>query len=154
MNLQFYSEKMKAELYEFSLAEEQHQFTALPSEALEIEERNRYPVVIMEESRAVGFFVLHKGSAVRDYSRETNALLLRAFSIDGVQQGKGYAKAAMRLLPSFVLEHFPGTSEIVLAVNERNTAARTLYMKSAFKDDGKKLMGRKGLQSILTRKLS
>nr|WP_240190021.1 GNAT family protein [Bacillus sp. P14.5] len=70
-----------------------------------------------------------------------------------MQQGKGYAKAAMKLLPSFVLEHFPETSEIVLAVNERNSAARTLYMKSGFKDNGKKLMGRKGLQSILTYKL-
>ncbi|WP_345840750.1 hypothetical protein [Bacillus sp. P14.5] len=59
----------------------------------------------------------------------------------------------MKLLPSFVLEHFPETSEIVLAVNERNSAARTLYMKSGFKDNGKKLMGRKGLQSILTYKL-
>lgn len=153
MQLQFYSEKVKAELYKFSLAEEQHQFTALPSEALEIEDRNRHPVVIMDGDMAVGFFVLHKGPVVKDYSLETNALLLRAFSIDEIQQGKGYAKAAMKLLPSFVLEHFPGTSEIVLAVNERNSAARTLYMKSAFKDDGKKLMGRKGLQSILTYKL-
>ncbi|WP_421384735.1 GNAT family N-acetyltransferase [Bacillus salacetis] len=150
MELQFYSEKFKEDLYAFSLVNEQHQFTALPEEALQIIDENRFPVVITLNEKAVGFFVLHQGEAIRDYTTNPNALLLRAFSINQIHQGKGYAKEAMKLLSDFIRKHFPGTDEVVLAVNERNIAARTLYLRTGFEDQGNKLMGRKGWQSILT----
>ncbi|WP_409253782.1 GNAT family N-acetyltransferase [Bacillus sp. SCS-153A] len=154
MNLQFYNEKFKEQLNAFSLVEEQHQFTALPAEALEIIDESRFPVVMVENHNAVGFFVLHRGEAIRDYSEHPDAILLRAFSVDEIHQGKGYAKQAMRLLPGFIKGHFPEKTEIVLAVNERNLAARSLYLKCGFKDHGKKLMGKKGWQSILTFQLT
>jgi RimJ/RimL family protein N-acetyltransferase len=150
MELQLYSEKFKEDLCEFSLGEEQHQFTALPEEALQIEDKKRFPVVITANEKAVGFFVLHQGEAIRDYTSNPNALLLRAFSINQIHQGKGYAKEAMNLLSNFISHNFPDTDEVVLAVNERNIAAKSLYLKSGFEDHGNKLMGKKGWQSILT----
>jgi RimJ/RimL family protein N-acetyltransferase len=153
MKLVFFSDNHQEDLNSFSLVEEQHQFTALPSEALEIKDENRFPIVISDNGRAVGFFILHKGEAIKEYTANSNALLLRAFSVNRIHQGKGFAKEAMNLLPSFILRHFPETDEIVLAVNEKNLAARSLYLKSGFKDHGKKLMGKKGWQSILTYKV-
>ncbi|EDL62909.1 GNAT family N-acetyltransferase [Bacillus sp. SG-1] len=150
MQLQFYHEKFKEEVYAFSLIEEQHQFTALPAEALAVKDENRFPIVMIDKEKAVGFFVLHQGEAIREYTSNPNALLLRAFSINQIHQGKGYAKEGMNRLPGFTRDHFPETDEIVLAVNERNLAAKSLYLISGFEDHGKKLMGRKGWQSILT----
>ena len=150
MQLQFYHEKFEEDVYAFSLFEEQHQFTALPEEALAVKDENRFPIVMFDNEKAVGFFVLHQGEAIREYSSNPNALLLRAFSINQIHQGKGYAKEGMNRLRGFTREHFPEIDEIVLAVNERNLAAKSLYLKSGFEDHGKKLMGRKGWQSILT----
>ncbi|WP_456271464.1 GNAT family N-acetyltransferase [Bacillus sp. AK031] len=153
MKLEFFNENHQEDLNAFSLVEEQHQFTALPSEALEIKDENRFPIVMSDQGKAVGFFVLHKGEAIKEYTANSNALLLRAFSVNRIHQGKGFAKEAMILLPSFTFMHFPDTDEIVLAVNEKNLSARSLYLKSGFEDHGKKLMGRKGWQSILCYKL-
>jgi RimJ/RimL family protein N-acetyltransferase len=150
MKLQLYSEKYKEDVDAFSLEEEQHQFTALPAEALQIIDKNRFPIVMIADEKAVGFFVLHQGEAIQDYTSNPDALLLRAFSVNQFHQGKGYAKKAMKLLPDFIKQNFMEVDEIVLAVNERNIAARSLYLNSGFEDQGKKLMGRKGWQSILT----
>lgn len=61
------AEKHVAELNKFELPEEQRQFTALPSEVLNVTE-GQYPIVILDEGVAVGFFLLHATDRVKDYT--------------------------------------------------------------------------------------
>ena len=136
------------ELNSFELPEEQAQFTALPSKILEeTEGENR--IVILDENEAVGFFVLHKTKRVKEYSDNTNAMLLTALSVNHAMQGKGYAKQAMLLLSDFVKSEFHNCDEIVLAVNHKNIPAQRLYSRVGFSDTGKRKNGPIGEQFIL-----
>lgn len=150
MELVFYRPEHTEVLHTFYLPEDQKQFTGLPIDILEetLKDKNRYPICIMAEGVPVGFFVLNE-HAENSPTQNPHALLLRAFSVNHLHQGKGYAKAAMKLLPEFVLEHFPHIDEVVLAVNERNLAAKQLYLNYGFLDNGLKRMGPIGPQSVL-----
>jgi RimJ/RimL family protein N-acetyltransferase len=149
VELQFYTPEYIEFLKEFKLPEEQERFTALPIGMLEIT-HERYPIVILSEEIPVGFFVLHSSSRVIEYTDNLHALLLTAFSINHTQQGKGYAKKAMKLLKGFVNDEFPGCNEIVLAVNKRNIPAQKLYEKVGFKDTSRRKIGEIGEQLILS----
>ena len=132
----------------FELPGEQVQFTSLPSHYKEVTE-GQYRIVILDEREPVGFFLLHATDRVKDYSDNPQAMLLTAFSINQVKQGKGYAKQAMLLLRKFVAEEFPDCNEIVLAVNHKNIAAQQLYLKVGFQDTGIRKIGPIGEQYIM-----
>ncbi|MEH7501028.1 GNAT family N-acetyltransferase [Neobacillus drentensis] len=149
VELQLFMPKYYDYLKEFKLPEEQERFTALPIEMLE-KTHERHPIVILNSNVPVGFFVLHSSARVQEYSDNPNAMLLTAFSINHLEQGKGYAKMGMELLPEFVNQSFPSCNEIVLAVNKRNTPAQRLYEKTGYKDTGRRKMGKIGEQLILT----
>ncbi|MGE7269956.1 GNAT family N-acetyltransferase [Brevibacillus panacihumi] len=151
VHLSLYDEAFTEALLQFSLPEEQLSFTALPNKVLEetLRDPDRYPVVIVAEGIPVGFFVLHVGEGIGEYTSNPRAILLRALSVTEEHQGKGYAKKAMLALPNFVAEHLPGKEEIILAVNERNLAAKQLYEKSGFVDKGITRMGPIGRQYML-----
>ncbi len=136
-------------LRRFKLPKEQAQFTAMPAEMLE-ESPGRFPVVILAGGEPVGFFVLHASDRVKDYTDNRKALLLTAFSIDHSMQGRGYAKEALELLAEFVHRELPGRDEVVLAVNGKNIAAQRLYVKTGFKDTGRRRTGSLGEQWILS----
>ncbi|MGC5325481.1 GNAT family N-acetyltransferase [Brevibacillus sp. SYSU BS000544] len=155
MELLFYQSEHDDVLKTFSLPEEQAQFTGLPIEVLDVTlaDPNRHAICIMAEGVPVGFFVLHERSE-EPPTQNPNALVLRAFSINYIHQGKGYAKAAMKLLPDFVMRHFPHIDEVVLRVNEKNHAAKQLYVTYGFLDNGLKGMGPIGPQSILQMPIS
>ncbi|HYK73446.1 MAG TPA: GNAT family N-acetyltransferase, partial [Pseudoneobacillus sp.] len=151
VQLAFFDEKYEEDLLTFQLPKEQHQFTGLPIEVLDVsmKDEKRFPIVIVNSEEAVGFFVLHYGEDIKSFSTNPNALLLRALSINFIHQGKGYAKMAMQQLPEFVLNNFPDINEIVLAVNERNNGAKTLYEKTGFEDRGERRIGNIGPQYLL-----
>lgn len=149
--LVFYQPGHKAALESFQLPETQKQFTGMPNEMLKIavEDKHRFPIVIVSSGRPVGFFVLYEGEERFEYSDHANSLVLRAFSINYNDQGNGYAKAALMQLKEFVDKHFPEVDEIALAVNLQNLSARHVYLRCGFKDEGRTKMGRNGLQHIL-----
>ncbi|RFU66162.1 GNAT family N-acetyltransferase [Bacillus sp. V59.32b] len=149
VELQFYKSEYFELLKAFELPEEQEQFTALPTEMLEIT-HERHPIVILSENEPVGFFVLHSSARVKEYTANPNAMLLTALSINHVQQGKGYAKKGMELLKGLVNQEFPECNEIVLAVNKRNIPAQKLYEKVGYKDSGRRKIGEIGEQLILS----
>ncbi|MGC4379357.1 GNAT family N-acetyltransferase [Fictibacillus sp. Mic-4] len=149
VELQFYKPDYFESLKAFKLPEEQEQFTAMPTSTLEKAE-GKHPVVIVNENKPVGFFVLHSSSRVREYTYNPQAMLLTAFSINHAEQGKGYAKKGLELLRSFISEQFPGCNEVVLAVNKRNIPAQKLYEKVGYQDTGRRKMGRIGEQLILS----
>lgn len=151
IKLEFYQESHMEQLKSFYLAEEQEKFTALPVQALEDAKGDqlRFPIVILAEGRAVGFFVLNLNQEFQAFVRNPNAILLRAFSVNTHEQGKGYAKKGLSMLPQFVRTHFPDVNEIVLAVNMKNEAASRLYLKCGFVDKGLIKEGNIGPQYVL-----
>lgn len=152
-----HGEQFKDQLLGFQLPAEQAQFTGLPEETLQDiqEDAGKDGVVIAHGERAVGFFILHTGEGISNFFPDyAGAVLLRAFLMDYACQGRGFAKAAMALLPDFVRCHYPEARQIVLAVNERNTAASQLYLRAGFQDHGLRRSGSKGPQLILQYPLS
>jgi RimJ/RimL family protein N-acetyltransferase len=146
-----YQRYFKKKLTNYQLAEGQDAFTLHPLEALELckEDHERHPFVVTVRNRIVGFFVIHFGEETHNISKNENAVVLRAFSIDIRDQGKGFAKQALDRLPDLVLEHFPTVNEIVLCVNQRNSRARKLYDVFGFISMGETIDGRSGLQDVL-----
>ncbi|WP_442601988.1 GNAT family N-acetyltransferase [Paenibacillus sp. KN14-4R] len=149
--LKFYEPHNKKQLENYYLAEEQLQYTSLPLDAIAKcdTDDERHPIVIFHQDQIAGFFVLHGWEGVQMYSDNRDALLLRAYSINTPYQGKGIAKQSLELLPQFLKQNFPDKNEIILAVNQRNIAAQTVYQKTGFIDKGIRAMGRNGSQLIL-----
>ncbi|MBH0169046.1 GNAT family N-acetyltransferase [Fictibacillus sp. 18YEL24] len=151
ITLTFFNEIHRDALNAFYLPQEQEKFTAMPSDALKKceKDRGRHPVVIEENGNTVGFFVLHIGENIGDFTANPNAMVIRALSINHPQQGKGYAKEAMLQLPLFVSKHFPEVNELILAVNFKNDPAKKLYEKVGFVDRGQIKPGPVGPQYVL-----
>ncbi|WP_409272441.1 GNAT family N-acetyltransferase [Neobacillus sp. SCS-31] len=149
--LEFYNDWHRAYFERYSLPEEQRKFTAMPLEALKAceEDRGRHPVVILYNGEPAGFFVLHEGEGIAQFTENKEAILLRAYSINSSYQGLGIATLSLRQLGGFVKRNFPGKTEIILAVNHANLAAQHVYRKSGFVDRGRRIMGRMGEQYIL-----
>lgn len=147
-----YDSKYDTGLMEFSLPEEQAQFTGLPFEIIDQmkKDSSRYPIVIVNHSQPVGFFALCSGELVSEYTSNKNALLLIAFSINYSDQGRGYAKEGLRQLKEYVVENIQNKNEVVLAVNCRNIPAQRLYEKVGFKDTERRRIGKNGEQIILS----
>lgn len=156
ISLSFYNETHDHLLKDYYIPGPQMRFSATPSEANQYckSEPNRHAIVILHEDVSIiGYFNLHTDEGVLPYSTNHNAILLRSFSVDAKQQGKGYAKAAIQLLPIFVKEHFPSINEIVLAVNHNNSIAQNLYKKCGYEDLGERTEGRWGELFIMHKKI-
>lgn len=151
VSLEFYNPKHITEIIDYFLPEEQLQYTAHPASALQMCEldEERTPIVILFDGKVAGFFVLHGWEGAKEYCDNKDALLLRAYSVNSYFQGKGVASKSMQLLPSFVKEHFPNNTEIILGVNHNNDKAQYVYKKAGFKDKGLRKMGRNGEMLIL-----
>ncbi|SFA96217.1 Acetyltransferase (GNAT) domain-containing protein [Lentibacillus halodurans] len=153
ITLQCYHPRFHSQLENYYLKGDHHYYTAHPIDAIKDRGHDRHPIVLVKNQTVIGFFVLHGWNGVRKYTGNRQAMLLRAYSIDSRQQGKGYAKQSLQLLTPFFKNHFPEKKEIILAVNLKNTAAQHVYKKAGFVDKGKRVMGKKGEQLILHRGL-
>lgn len=143
MRLKFYETCDNHLIERYTITPEQLRFTKSPKESIELakQDKNRHAILVLAEDKLVTFFVLHEKDGVKPYSTNKAALLIRSFSTDYHEQGKGYAKAALQLLPDFVQEHFPHINELVLGVNVPNISAQALYTKCGFVDEGRQVLG-------------
>lgn len=146
MRLVFYDERFAEQIENYTITDEQMRYTISPVQCISLqrEDSDRHSILAFDQEKLVTFFVLHENEGVKPYSINDKAILLRAFSTDFHEQGKGYAKRLLRELPAFVKQYFPHIDEIVLAVNIQNTIARGLYEKCGFQDNGERRMGIKG----------
>ncbi|PLT30491.1 GNAT family N-acetyltransferase [Peribacillus deserti] len=152
ITLGFYHQKYKEQVVEdYYLTKEQASFTSLPREAIKTCEKqsDRFPVIIFEDDRPAGFFILQGWNGVKDYYNNKRAMMVRAFSIHAAFQGQGIAHECLQLLPSFIKKHFPDKNEIVLGVNYMNTIAQHVYKKCGFTDRGIRTMGKRGKLHIM-----
>jgi len=143
LTLKFYEDKVHSLVEQYTITEEQLRYTKSPKDSIELAkvDDSRHAVLALDGDKLVTFFVLHEKEGVKPYSSNEQALLIRSFSTDYHEQGKGYAKAALQLLPDFVRQHFPHINELVLGVNMPNVAAQALYAKCGFVDEGKQVIG-------------
>lgn len=144
MELQSFNQSYQNLINEYQLVENQLKFTGHPRECVKLASYSRTPILVIVEGKLVTYFDLHQQEGVAPYSNNSNAILVRAFSTEVNEQGKGYAKQALQLLPAYVQENFPHINEIVLAVNVANTVAQNLYKKCGFTDYGVRRQGPKG----------
>ncbi|KGR77071.1 GNAT family N-acetyltransferase [Ureibacillus sinduriensis] len=146
MNLCFYNETYKEAVENYQITEDQLRFTGAPVDCTQLcaKDPDRHAIMAIEGGILVTYFNLHKNKGVEPYSDNPDAILLRAFSTDIRYIGNGYAKQALKRLPSFVRENFYGINEIVLAVNLGNEVAHNLYKKCGYVDEGERRMGKKG----------
>jgi len=143
MQLMFYEDKAQNLVEQYTLTEEQLRYTKSPKDSIALakQDNSRHAILAMDGNKLVTFFVLHEKEGVTPYSSNEQALLIRSFSTDFYEQGKGYAKTALQLLPDFVRKHFPYINELVLGVNVPNRAAQELYKGCGFVDEGRQAMG-------------
>ncbi|WP_244094272.1 GNAT family N-acetyltransferase [Jeotgalibacillus salarius] len=153
MTLEHFSRIYQKDLTNFYLTKEQEQFTTLPADQLDRLTTEQFPVVILAEQKAVGFFVLEQSGRLKNYTPNESACLLASLSITKDQQGRGYAKQAMELLTEWVRKEFPACDEIVLSVNLKNDPAFRLYLSSGFEDTGRRVTGPVGEQRVMSLKL-
>ncbi|WP_155590994.1 GNAT family N-acetyltransferase [Lysinibacillus cavernae] len=141
--LMFYEEKAQKLIDRYTITEEQLRYTISPQDSIELamQDTSRHAILAMDGDKLVTFFVLHEKEGVKPYSSNEQALLIRAFSTDYFEQGKGYAKKVLQLLPDFVRKHFSHINELVLGVNVPNIAAQALYKKCGFVDEGRLVKG-------------
>lgn len=144
----------------YDLDEVQIQFTATAPLAIRrLENRqlkgdfSAVAVTIFHDEVPSGFFILDFGSDKDELSDNPYSVLLRSFSINPKFQGKGIGKNAMNLVSDFVKKYFPHTKLVVLAVNQNNITAISLYEKTGFNFVGNMREGRSGLQKIMFKKL-
>lgn len=132
MKLVPYNPELKSVVENIEVKAEDRKFTRTPLHNIELaqEDEERHSIVVLDdEERCVGYFVLHEGSGVAPYSSNPKALFFRSFSIDARYRGQGYGTATMRELPQFVKNHYPEVNEICLTVNTDNDIAQRLYQR-------------------------
>lgn len=146
-----YTDQFKSLISNFHLPPEQLQFTCYPLEKINDPtiSQDTLHVLILINDVPVGFFALESGEKVLKYTKNLNARLLTAFSINNDFQGKGFAKQGLLLLPCFVYNNCQNVNEVVLGVNKRNTAAINLYKKTGFVDHNEIFLGPSGEQHIM-----
>lgn len=141
----------------YTLDENQLQYTSTAEHALQrIKDRNtnqEFPITILENEKPVGFFVLDFGEDKLDLTDNQNSVLLRSLSVNPQFQGKGIGKSAMLKVDDLIRENFKDCNEIVLAVNQKNSSAYDLYLKTGYLYEGKTRVGRSGPQYLMYKKL-
>ncbi|WP_088009313.1 GNAT family N-acetyltransferase [Indiicoccus explosivorum] len=136
----------------YELPADQLEFTGLPQDLIREDagDPKKHLVIIWVRGREAGFFELDGSEDRRKYTDNPDTLLLRGYSVDPGLQGRGVATGSIRALPEFVRRHFPKINEVVLGVNARNTAAKHVYQRAGFKDTGRRFMGKKGEQLVMS----
>lgn len=139
----------------YQLNEEQAQFTTSIDDCLnqrkDLDDSDKSIIVIQLDEMPIGFFILDKGTDRLQLTNNPKSLLMRSYSINPDYQGKGYGKKVIELLENYIKQHNESVEELVLSVNLQNEHAYQVYMKSGFKDTGRKIMGIRGLQYALSK---
>lgn len=145
-----YDSKYDQDLEKFTIAEAESAFALLPFAALEDLAPGEYPVVVLHQQHPVGFMRLNQNDEGASLAQNSNAVLVKSFSITERMQGQGLAQAALPQLPDYVRTHFPNTDEIVLSVNFKNPKAIHVYQKLGYIDTKRILEGPAGPQHVMS----
>ena len=112
-----------------------------------------FPFGIYDDGTPIGFCMI--GYGADDDWKDAPAIAAGNYNlwrlmIDGRYQGRGYGKAAMKLIMDYIAEEPCGPGEYCwLSYEPENTAAKTLYASFGFQETGE----RDGDEIIAVRKL-
>ncbi|MCF7481565.1 GNAT family N-acetyltransferase [Vibrio sp. J1-1] len=156
ISIEKYSDKWKSEVGFLSVKQEQAEFTVSNvDEVIRALQQHEHPHLIVENNKAVGFFILDLSYSETYNFSSGKALGIRSLLVDHRSQGKGIATQAIKLLPDYVRSHYPDFSVLQLTVNCRNKAAYYCYSKCGFEDTEKLyLSGPAGPQHIMQRNIA
>lgn len=93
---------------------------------------HEHPYLIIRNGSVVGFFLLDLLYTETYGFSEEKVLGIRSLLIDQRFQRQGIANQAIRLLPSYVVTHYPNFTMLQLTVNCRNKAAYECYRQCGF----------------------
>lgn len=135
---------------------EETPYTVKPMDGMteSLHENEKHPILVLDGDKMVGFFILQTGDAILNYCSNPHAILLKAHSVDKHYLKQGYGKASIEKLPSFVNEHFPSITEIILLIDYDNISGQMMYIKSGFKDTKNKIKELDGYKFIYSKKLT
>lgn len=103
---------------------------------------DRIPFAVVHRGRAAGFGILdRRGNLAELTAVPERAVLLRAFYIDPVLQGRGLGRATCRILDPLVRDVAPQADTVILTVNERNPVAIRAYLAGGFAHTGRSYLG-------------
>lgn len=141
----------------YQLNEVQSQFTTSIDDCVnkrkDLEDVDKSIIVVESDKTPIGFFILDRGNDRLQLTENPASLLIRSYSINPEYQGKGYGKKVMELVADYVIQQYDSVHELVLSVNLDNEHAYRMYLKSGFKDTGRKIKGIRGPQYVLSRLL-
>ncbi|NVZ61176.1 GNAT family N-acetyltransferase [Pseudomonas gingeri] len=105
--------------------------------------------VLLDGELPVAFLLLKRPPASPAWATGTTCTL-HALQVDKEQQGRGLGRRCMEALPAVARATWPETTQLMLAVDAGNHAARGLYLKQGFIDSGETFYGRVGEERRLT----
>lgn len=107
-----------ADVITLAVMDEQKPFVGTIDDILKNANAQVRPHVIFADDTMVGFFLIDTiYSKSFDFARHSNVIGLRSFFISKEYQGKGYAKQAILVLPSYLSEAYPNHTSVMLTVN-------------------------------------
>lgn len=132
-------------------------YTAHPKDLLALmeEDPERYGVLVFNDSQGlVGFFSLDFGKGLETYGIDAdNCGLIGDFSIADSYRRQGIAQTCFdRILELLADLPLPELDRLVLAVNEKNKPARTLYRQAGFEVIKKGVPGEKGRLMLMEKR--
>ncbi|WP_407370453.1 GNAT family N-acetyltransferase [Carnobacterium sp.] len=135
---------------------EETPYTVKPMDAMteSLHESEKHPILVLDEDIMVGFFILQTGDTILNYCSNLHAILLKAHSVDKHYLKQGYGKASIEKLPSFINEHFPSITEIILLIDHDNISGQMMYIKSGFENTKNKVKELGGYKFIYSKKLT
>lgn len=107
-----------------------------------------HPFAIVTRGKSVGFFILREKHLLPLWAPD-GVITLHSFRICNACQRRGFGRAGVELAISWIAKNRPGVARLMLAVNARNLAARSTYLKCGFVDTGEIFPGPIGNQHIL-----
>ncbi|MDK2661986.1 pyridoxal-phosphate dependent enzyme [Cupriavidus consociatus] len=108
---------------------------------------NEHPCSVVVGDKIVGFFVLREKAALPEWA-PSDAITVHSFRIGQQYQGNGYGKAASGLMVDWILSTRRYANRLMLAVNQRNSIARRIYLNSGFHETCTNYCGPSGRQDI------
>ncbi|CRM35639.1 Acetyltransferase (GNAT) family protein [Pseudomonas sp. 24 E 13] len=97
----------------------------------------------------VAFLLLKRPPCLPHWADEHSATL-HALQVDRHQQGRGYGKICLQMLPAAALQAWPQIKALELSVDADNVAAMGLYLGAGWVDSGEAYKGRVGYERRLS----
>ncbi|SIO09776.1 Ribosomal protein S18 acetylase RimI [Carnobacterium alterfunditum] len=132
---------------------EKNPYTVTPIDGMteSLHEYKKYPILILDKDKMVGFFILQTGESILNYTSNPHAILLKDHSVDKRYQKRGYGKLSMEKLPEFIKKHFSSINEVILLIDYDNIGGQMMYLKSGFKDTKNRVKDLNGYKFIYSK---